>query len=379
MHVRTFSLRPVWAEVDLQAVWHNVQVLLTLVNPETKLLAVVKANGYGHGAAEIAKVCLQAGASWLGVAIPEEALALREAGITAPILILGYVPPEVAEAVVEAELSSAVFSEQVAQALSRASRRVGRPARVHLKVDTGMGRLGVRPEGIREFVRLLRRLPGLHIEGVFTHFATADEQDLSYSREQLERFRQVLEVVEGEGLAIPLRHAANSAATLALPESHFDLVRIGLALYGIAPAPHLRGKVPLKPAMTLKGRVAFVKRVPPGTSISYGRTFTTQAETVVATIPLGYADGYPRSLSNRGYVLLNGRRVPVIGRVCMDHFMVDATEAMPVEEGEEVTIFGPGLPVEEVAEWAGTIPYEILTGVSSRVPRVYRGQGVEMG
>ncbi|MDR7433925.1 MAG: alanine racemase [Armatimonadota bacterium] len=371
MELRTLTLRPAWAEVDLGAIRGNVQALCALLGPGTKLLAVVKANGYGHGAVEVAKACLQAGASWLGVAIPEEALSLREAGISAPILILGYMPPQAAEAVVDAELSAAVFSEQVAQALSRASRKLGKPARVHLKVDTGMGRLGVSPEGIRDFVRRIRQLPGLLIEGVFTHFATADEEDLSYCRQQLERFYQVLEVLEGEGLPISLRHAANSAATLSLPESHLDMVRVGLALYGIPPAIHLNGKVPLKPAMALKGRVAFVKRVPPGTSISYGRTYTTRRETVVATIPIGYADGYPRSLSNRGYVLLKNRRLPVIGRVCMDHFMVDATEVAPVEEGEEVMLFGPGLPVEEVAEWAGTIPYEILTGVSSRVPRVY--------
>ncbi|MGB9662457.1 MAG: alanine racemase [Moorellaceae bacterium] len=370
--------RPVWAEVDLQAIAHNTQQLKRLLAPQAELMAIVKANAYGHGAVPVARTALDYGASWLGVASVEEALELRQNGIKAPILVLGYFPLEEARTVIEADLSQTVFTLEQARALSRAARILDRPARLHLKVDTGMGRLGFLPQEAVAAARAIAQLPGIALEGVFTHFANADARDKTYTRQQLNIFNRIIAELEREGIQIPWKHAANSGALIDLPESHFNLVRAGISLYGHYPSEEVdRGKLFLLPAMAFKTQVVLIKEVPAGTYISYGCTFCTPGPAKVATLPVGYADGYSRRLSNRAEVLVRGHRAPVVGRICMDYCMIDVTAIPDVEVGDEVVLFGRQgeacLPVEEVAGWLGTISYEVLCGVSHRVRRIYLG------
>ena len=367
-----------WAEIDLGALGDNVRALASLLPPQTRLLAVVKADAYGHGAAAIARAAVEAGAWGVGVATIDEGVQLRRAGIKAPILVLGHTPPEEAETAVAHALSVTVFQPEVVRALSRAASRKGRPAMIHLKIDTGMGRIGVAPADAAAVAREAHVLGGVVLEGCFTHLATADEADLEPARAQLDAFRRALRDVEEAGVPVGLRHAANSAAILGLPESHLDLVRPGLAMYGIPPAPHLGGRITLRRVMRFRTRVAHVKQVPPGTPIGYGRTYRAARATTIATLPVGYADGYPRLLSGNGEVALGGRRLPIAGRVSMDQCTIDAGTT-PVRVGDEVELWGDGVPVEEVAERARTIAYEILTGVSRRVPRVFVRNGQVIG
>lgn len=369
------SLRPLWAEVDLDALRSNVRLLAGLLRPPARLLAVVKADAYGHGAVEVARAALESGAWGLGVATVEEGVEVRRAGVTSPVLVLGPTLPEEAEDVVAHDLSAAVFRAEVARALSRAASRIGRPARVHLKVDTGMGRIGVLPEQAIPLAREVAGLPGVALEGCFTHFATADERDLGPTRAQLARFCEVLDELQRAGVRVGLRHAANSAASLALSESHLDLVRCGIALYGVPPAPHLSGLASLRPVMRLVARAVHVKRVPAGTPVGYGWTYRTSRETTIVTVPAGYADGYPRLAGEGGEVVVAGRRVPVAGRVSMDQLTIDVGD-LPVQPGDPVELWGPALPVTEVAAWARTIAYEVLARVSRRVPRVFVEGGV---
>ncbi len=370
--------RPAWAEIDLGAVRDNVRAVATTLRPPAQVLAVVKADAYGHGAPEVARQAVEAGAASLGVATTDEGVQLRRAGIGGPILLLGYTPPEEADVVVAHDLSVTVFQMEVARALSHAASRAGRQVRIHIKIDTGMGRIGVAPTEAASAVREAAGLDGILLEGCFTHFASADEPDLGPARAQLEIFRSVLRQLEKARLPTGVRHAANSAATLALPESHLDLVRSGIALYGIPPAPHLGGRLPLRRVMRLRARVTHVKRVPAGTAIGYGRTYRPERTTTIATIPVGYADGYPRLLSGRGEVMLGGHRVPIAGRISMDQCMIDAgTTAVRV--GDEVELWGEHVPVEEVADLAHTIAYEVLAGVSRRIPRVFVRDGHVVG
>ncbi|MHB8757063.1 MAG: alanine racemase [Bacillota bacterium] len=372
--------RPAWAEVDLGAIAHNVKELIRVKEPRVKFMAVVKANGYGHGAVPVAKAALAAGAEWLGVAILSEALELRRAGLAGPVLALGFTPPEQSDAVVANDISQTVYTVEAARALSEAAARAGRPARVHLKVDTGMGRLGVTPdEAGLAVTRAIAGLPGLILEGVFTHFATADAVDKGYARAQFERFAAFLARLEAAGLRFGLRHAANSAALIDLPETHLDLVRAGIAIYGLYPSDEVERRVDLRPAMSLKVRVAHVKEVPAGTGVSYGRTFVTGHPSVIATLPIGYADGYPRSLSSRGVVLVRGRRAPIIGRVCMDQCMADVTGIPGVTPGDEVVLMGrqgdEAVTADDLARLEGTINYEVVCDITARVPRVYSSAG----
>jgi alanine racemase len=380
----------VWAEIDLGAVAHNVRELRRRTDPGAKLMAVVKANGYGHGALEVARAALASGAEWLAVARLPEAIPLRKAGIDAPILVFGYTPPAEAGRLVDFDLRQSVYSLAAAQAYSAAAAARGRRIRVHLKVDTGMGRLGLVPAALRaeargdaaggEFIRevaAIAGLPGIEAEGIFTHFAASDSADKSYADRQLALFLDVLQVLRAHGLEFPLRHAANSAAVIQLPESHLDLVRPGIALYGLKPSQEvdLTG-IALKPAMALKTRVIHLKSVPAGTCISYGMTYRTPAPTVIATIPVGYADGYRRLFSSRGEMLVRGRRAPVVGRVCMDLSMLDVGAVPGVQVEDEVVIFGKQgggfIAADEIAQILGTINYEIVCDVAARVPRVYR-------
>lgn len=372
--------RPAWAEVDLRAIAHNVRELIRVKDPRARMMAVVKANGYGHGAVPVARTALAAGAEWLGVAILNEALELRRAGLTAPILVLGFTPPEQADEVVMNGISQTVYTVEAARTLSEAASRAGRPAMIHLKVDTGMGRIGVTPDDDGLAVaRAMAALPGLTLEGIFTHFATADAADKTYARLQFARFIDFLARLEAAGLRFQIRHAANSAALMELPETHLDLVRAGIAIYGLYPSDEVERRFDLRPAMSVKARVAHVKRVPAGTGIGYGRTFVTERPSVVATIPVGYADGYPRSLSSRGFVVIGGRRAPVIGRVCMDQFMIDVTDVPGVGPGDEVVLLGrqgdAAVSADDLARLEGTINYEVVCDFTARVPRVYIGEG----
>jgi alanine racemase len=341
-------------------------------------MAVVKANGYGHGAVEVSRIVLANGADWLGVARLDEGLTLREAGIKAPILILGYLPPEQSAAVVRSSLSQAVYTREMALALAEAASAEGSRARVHLKIDTGMGRIGwvAGPGAAREILTLARNRH-LEVEGIFTHFAAADLADKAYTKDQLAKFTTLIEELRRNGLEIPIKHAANSAALMEMPETHLDLVRAGIIIYGLYPSDEVdHSRIKLRPVMSLKAKVAYVKEVPAGFKVSYGCTYNTEKNTVIATLPLGYADGYSRLLSSKGCALLHGRRAPVIGRVCMDQIMVDVGHIPGTAVGDEAVLVGrqgeQEITADEIAGLLGTINYEVVCMVSHRVPRVYK-------
>ncbi len=367
-------MRPTRAEISLDAVRHNVQLLRRLVAPAS-LLAVVKADGYGHGAVEVSRAAVEGGASWLGVATVEEAAQLREAGRPEPILLLSEPHRSSVEGAVEADLVVTVYTHEGIDAMARAAASAGRVVTVHLKVDTGMHRVGAEPDAAVELARAVTSHPELTLGGVWTHCATADEPDNANTDQQLDLFDEVLASLERAGLRPPLVHAANSAAAIAHPRSHFDIVRCGIAVYGVAPSPELEGRADLTPAMRLVSEVAFVREVPAGTGVSYGLTYTTPRPGRLATVPVGYADGVPRRLSAvGGEVLIGGRRHPIAGVVTMDQLVVDCGGA-EVEAGDEVVLIGrQGSDEITAAEWAarlGTIGYEIVCGIGPRVPRVF--------
>jgi alanine racemase len=381
----------IWAEVDLGAIAHNVRELRRRADPRARVMAVVKANGYGHGAVEVARTALANGAEWLGVARLPEAIPLREAGFGVPILVFGYTPPAEAGRLIDFDLRQSVYSTDAAHAYSAAAAARGKRIRVHVKVDTGMGRLGMVPAALsgktpghavgEDFIReatAIARLPGLDAEGIFTHFAASDSADTTYARQQLALFLDVLSALRAAGLEFAVRHAANSAAVIALPESHLDLVRPGIALYGLRPSGEvdLTG-ISLQPAMALKARIIHLKSAPAGACISYGMTYRTPAPTVIATIPAGYADGYRRLFSSKGEMLVGGRRVPVVGRVCMDLTMLDVGTVPGVQVEDEVVIFGKqggeSISADDLARVLNTINYEIVCDLTARVPRVYQG------
>lgn len=369
--------RPAWAEIDLAAITSNIRELRKVTAEKARVMAVVKANAYGHGALPVSRTVLAAGAEYLGVAILDEGRQLREAGINAPVLMLGFTPCEQAAQAIELDLTQTVYTFEGAEAISRAAAQIGRTAKIHIKVDTGMGRLGLL-SNIRTPREILRiaSLPGLSLEGIFTHFAVADVRDKSYTWEQYNKFMELKGQLNKLGLQIPFWHAANSAAVIDLPEMHLDMVRAGVSIYGLYPSEEvLRHRIVLKPALSLKAKVAHVKTVPAGVSISYGRTHITKAETTIATIPVGYADGYSRLLSNKASVIIHGKRAPVIGNICMDQFMVDVTSVPEVKTGDEVTLIGrqgqEEVTVDELARLMGTINYEIVCMISDRIPRIY--------
>jgi len=364
--------RSVWAEIDLKAIAHNVHQIKSLLKPKTKFCAVVKADAYGHGAIAVARAVLEAGADMLAVAIVNEALELRRAGFTAPILILGYTPQLQAVQVVAANIQQTVFSLEAAQALSQAAVSLGEKAKVHIKIDTGMTRIGIRPEEAGEFAARLAALPGIAVEGVFSHFATADSSDKSFAKQQFERFQQAVADIEKQGISVPVRHIANSAAILDLPDTQLDMVRAGIILYGLWPSGEVGRTIDLKPAMKFKARVSYVKEVPAGVGISYGCTYVTERFSRIATLPVGYADGWTRLLAGKASVVVKGQRAPLVGRVCMDQCMIDVTAIPEVKQGDEVLLFGgDALPADEVAELLGTINYEVVCMVGKRVPRRY--------
>lgn len=365
-----------WVEINVTALRRNFQNIRALLKPETKLLAVVKANGYGHGAYETAKIALENGADYLAVAALSEALELRQKGITVPILVLGYVSPEGFAQAITASVSLTVFDEETAERLSEQAQKLGRTAGIHIKADTGMGRIGFPvTEEAADTVLRISRLPGLHIEGLFTHFALSDSADKSYTHRQFAAFQQFAGMLESRGVQIPLKHCANSAAIMELPEMQLDMVRSGIISYGLYPSDEVdRSRLQLTPAMRLKSRVTHIKELQPGQSVSYGCTFTAEKPMRIATVGIGYADGYSRLISNQGYAMIQGKKAPSAGRVCMDQCMFDVSGIENVQVGDEVLLFGQeadGLTVDQVAEWMHTINYETVCLITARVPRIY--------
>lgn len=365
------SGRPAWLEIDLKAIERNVFLMRSLVGPETMVQAVVKADGYGHGAVQVAAAALRAGAQRLGVALLEEALELRQAGIGVPIQVLSEIPPEGADDAVEQRITCTVYSAEAGEALSNAAIRQGKNAQVHMKVDTGMHRIGVRPSFFKGLLRQVAAMPGIEVEGCFTHFALADEPADGYTEQQLDMF---LRLREEHGSQIPVWHAANSAGALFFPDSRLDMVRIGIAMYGLQPSTSQPAGVELSPALALRARLSYVQDIRKGEGVSYGLTFRAAEDTRIGTVPLGYGDGYSRLLSNKASVLIMGVRYPIVGNICMDQLMVNIGGS-PYEPGENVTLVGADgdetVTLEELAVIVGTINYELACMLGSRLPRVY--------
>lgn len=377
------------AEIDLDAISHNIGELLRITSSGASLMAVVKADAYGHGMIEVAKQALKSGAKALGVARIDEAVKLREAGIGEKILIFGYPPASEAERLFEFDLSQTVYSYNTAESLSKLAFLCGKSIRIHLKVDTGMGRVGLLPDFLRPSassgkpeisaalkVLSLSKLPGLELEGIFTHFAAADRLDRSYADRQFEIFMDFIDQLRASGLEIPVKHAANSAAIIQMPKTHLDMVRAGITIYGLYPSDEIdKSRIALKPAMELKTRVIHLKAVPAGFNVSYGMTYKTGKPTIIATVPVGYADGYNRGLSSKGCMLVRGRKAPVIGRVCMDMTMLDVGHIPEIEVGDEAVIFGKqknlSISADEIASALNTINYEIVSAITDRIPRIY--------
>jgi alanine racemase len=363
--------RPTFAAIDAAALRHNFALLRAAVAPGVGILAVVKANGYGHGAKLVAPILERAGADWLGVATVEEGVELRAAGVRKPILVLTGAAGMDVPVLLQHRLSVALLHRDMARDLAAAAGARRLP--VHIKVDTGMGRIGVLPAELLELLHEVQRAAAFEVEGVFSHFANADSVDREYSDYQLRVFHQALETMAAAGERPRWVHLANSAATLARPDTHFSLVRPGIALYGVPPAP-AQAAASLRPAMRLVSRIWQLKRMPSEFPVSYGQTFVTRRPSVIAVLPIGYADGYDRRLSNRGCVLVHGQRAPVVGAVCMDLTMVDVTDVNGVQVGDEVVLWGrqgsAEITVAEVAQWQGTIAYEVLNRLGRRVPHV---------
>ena len=376
-----------WAEIDLDVLAQNMKEIRRITSPGAEIMAVVKADAYGHGAIQVARVLLENGATRLAVSMLDEAIELRKHGITAPILTLSHTDPRRIPEVILYDLTQTVYSEEFAAAISDFAHKENKEVRIHIKIDTGMGRIGYLTglESVEEILRI-SKLPGIFVEGLFTHFSTSDETDIEYTQQQFALFTRMAEALEKRGLTVPVKHVCNSAAILRFPHMHLDMVRAGLIMYGMWPkgCPQAYQPLTLRPAMTLKSGIVHIKDLPAGSSISYGRHFVTSKESVIATIPSGYADGYSRRLSNRAEVLLQGKRARVVGNIGMDMCMIDVTdfEKRP-QISDEVILFGTqmvgeeecSLPVDEISDLLDTINYEITCLVGKRVPRVYLEHG----
>ncbi|MDM8538737.1 alanine racemase [Desulfobacterales bacterium HSG17] len=386
-----------WAEIDLAEIVHNIRQLKSLLDPKVKMLTAVKANAYGHGMVAVAETALKCGVDMLGVARYNEGIVLRKAGITTPVLVFGYTSPDAVQDIIKYDLTPTVFSYETAQQFSSAAQKARKKIKIHIKVDTGMGRIGLLPEtsagsvtfptddfatseaepveAVAEIERIVK-LPGLESEGIYTHFACADSADKTHANMQFERFTDLLKRLSVAGIDFPIRHAANSAAIIDMPETHLDMVRPGISLYGLYPSDEVDcKKVNLKPVMTLKAKIGQIKEVPAGFSVSYGSTYTTPAPTRIATVPVGYADGFRRALSSQGSMLVCGKRAPVIGRVCMDLTMIDVGHIDHARPESEVVIIGrqgnEEITADEMAAMLNTINYEVVSCVMARVPRFY--------
>ncbi len=371
-----------WAQIDLDALCENFTALRAFLPPSCTIMAVVKADAYGHGAVMAAKALTESGADRLAVSNLDEAVQLRQAGITCPILVLSYTPPEETDTLITHHITQTVVCASHARALSVAARKAGSVLNIHIKLDTGMSRVGFfcqQPNAeIADEIAAVCALPGLRAEGIFTHFSTADEsigEDSGFTCLQFDSFCRMLRLLEQRGIHFSFRHCCNSAAALQYPDMHLDMVRPGIILYGLYPNESLRRRLSLKPVMSLLTHVSQVKTVPPGSTVSYGRRFTAREDTALATVPIGYADGYTRRVGPDAYMLINGRPAPICGRICMDQCMLNITGIPNVQAGTVATAFGQSensfLPVETYASWSGTINYEVVCSIGKRVPRVY--------
>lgn len=380
-----------WAEIDLGAIENNIRWIRKFVRPETKIMGIVKADAYGHGYAKVAGILLKNGADWLGVACIDEAIQLRRSGFSCPILILGYTDAKYATQLVEEDITPACYDYELASAMSRVAVKQGKRAKIHIKVDTGMSRVGLRyneDETLnQETVNIILKmavLPNLDIDGIFTHFAVADEKSDGYTQLQFDRFQNLCSRLKENGLNIQNKHCCNSAAMMQFPKMHLDMVRPGIVLYGAKPAASVDcGSLHLKPAMQLKARVVNVKEIEAGESVGYGRRFQAAKKTKLVTVSIGYADGFSRILSGKAKAIVRGTLCDVVGNICMDLCMIDATAVNTIHIGDEVILFGKSdaveLPVESLAEKMGTINYEILCLVGKRVPRIYLKDGKIQG
>ncbi|HPE38155.1 MAG TPA: alanine racemase [Bacillota bacterium] len=376
-----------WAEIDLDILASNMKAIREMTNPQAKVMAVVKADAYGHGAIEVSKVLLENGADKLAVSMLDEAIELRNHAITAPILILGHTDPRRISELIHHDIEQTVYSLDYAKAVSAAAVEEGKTARIHIKYDTGMNRLGfLEGESSIESILSISKLPGIAVEGMFSHFSMADTNDDEYTMRQFNRFQAMGEALEAKGLHVPTKHICNSAGIIRFPQMHLDMVRAGLIVYGMMPegCPVPYKDFNIRPAMTLKSSVVHVKTLAAGESVSYGRNFKTEKESVIATIAIGYADGYARRLSNCAKMLMGGKRVPVVGNICMDMCMVDATELQTKPKvSDEVVLFGhqsgpngtDEISVDEISAALGTINYEITCLIGKRIPRVYLRNG----
>lgn len=367
--------RPTVCYIDHDSLRWNFAQVRSLLDSRVTILAMVKANGYGHGAPAVAKTLAAEGCDAFGVAITEEAMELRRNGITAPILVLTGVYLDQLELFFDHQLTAVVHDADALQRLEAAVARRGGTLNVHLKIDTGMGRIGFLAAEFDSWLPQVRKLKAVKVEGIFSHFSHAESVEGQYTRQQLEIFHNIVQRLAAEGVAPPVIHLANSAATITLPAAYFNMVRPGLMLYGVYPSPEMAARISLKPVLSWKTRILQIKKVPSNTSISYGQTFMTRRDSLIATLPIGYADGYPRLLSNRGQALVGGKRAPIAGRVCMDLTMLDVTDIGKVQQGDEVILLGAQgnetISADKMAAWADTISYEILTSIGARVPRIH--------
>lgn len=370
----------VQATIDLDAIKKNVQEVQKVVDDGTKVMAIIKADGYGHGSVQCADALTKIGVDAFGVAIVEEAIVLREHGVKQPILILGYTAKEQMDLLLEYDITQTVFKLDMAKELSKRAVALNKTAKIHIKVETGMNRIGFKicKESIST-IKQISELPNIEITGAFTHFAKADEFDKTSALKQLDKYTNFVKELEQNGISIPTKHVSNSAAIIEFPHARFDMVRSGIMTYGLYPSEEVSKEFPLYPAMSLKSHIVYIKELEAGEGISYGHIFVTKRKSKIATIPVGYADGYPRALSSKGRVLVRGQYAPIVGRVCMDQFMIDVTDIEGVSELDEVTLVGTDgdnrISVEEVANMAGSFNYEFVCGISKRVPRVYIEDG----
>lgn len=370
------ALRPTWAEINLDALRHNYQEVRRIVGPAVKILGVVKADAYGHGSLECAQTLVDAGADMLAVAFLDEAIALRQGGITSEILLLGFTPKSLIPELIKWQVIPGVYQLDFAAAISEYCEKRGVRHPIHVKVDTGMGRIGLGFSEAPAVIETMSKLKGIEIQGLYSHFSTADETDKTYTMEQVSRFRDIITALEKKKIRIPLKHIANSAAIFDLEGLHFDMVRPGIILYGLYPSDQVdRSKIALKPVMTLKSTIVYLKTIHPGDSVSYGNRFVASRDCLIGTLPIGYADGFTRMLSGLARVWINGKSVPVVGNICMDQCMVDVTELEDIRLYDEVEIFGENISADTLAEAIGSINYEITCMVNKRVPRVYLEAG----
>ena len=378
--MKTYSR--VYAKIDLDAIAYNMEQMKQNIRPETKVMAVIKADGYGHGAVQIAEMMERWNYIWgFAVATLDEAVVLRTEGIQKPILVLGCVFPDQYMEMLKHEIRMNIYTEEMAESISRMAAREGKTAYMHIKLDTGMSRLGFGiNEQSAETIKRISKMPNVNMEGIFTHFTKADEKDKSFTKKQIQEFVWMTEHLKEKNVRFTYEHCSNSAGIIDVPEANFDIVRAGISTYGLYPSEEVdKTNVKLKPALALKSHVAFVKEIERGTPVSYGGTFVAKEKMKIATIPVGYADGYPRSLSNKGYVLIRGKKAPILGRVCMDQFMVDVTQIEGVSFGDKVTMIGKDgneiLPVEVLSELSGRFNYEFVCDLGKRIPRVYVRDG----